>query len=737
MKTIKEQAKTIQTNSIEMLMIVILLAVFLSPFQANAQDKEIRYEDLYNTLPTLQPQQAFSRLSAFQAQDPHFANTYIQMGNICEKIFRSVDPIRDYDMATYWISNAVLYYSILPAYAKSNEGRSNREYYANIPIPAADKKVQTEDILAYVKARIESCKNFQDSLNKTFAALTNSKNSYNRCIEIFNDINNRYSSYNEALLKANPAFYALMDSLKANNDRCLQSFEAYKKLTKAFPLQGYYQTYTLKPIETFRLDGIANSDFLLNRITLWDFNKWIENFNSIYSSDIVKLRNEVTSIWKTMEDTKQYIKTAPDVSQDTLPKVDELFLFRLGKYDGNSLVRELFDYLSARQDYLVLQKSAINTATDSASAVLGKKLRYYYKLSQQMELTNKKLEKFESSISAEKVERFYDFFNDNFKGEAGLKHYTQQESVQMKQDFNHGLENLYAYIENEKAFARKQGYSSGAKGVTIPLFLMPDSLQDQVKTGYITTSVSYEKGVPAYVCGKLKKANGQVAAFVAKVGQGKNTSWVKEVANKEVKEHGSNYAALVQSISGGCVAVVTGVTGDSLYSSLIRFNDKGQEILNKPMVHQAPALLQFDDIAQEYTMIFGQKEIPTTSKFDSFTFCKADSLGSLKVNQVIPVSGYPVNLVKRPDSYILFANYTSYNHNATSAPQGGSGHLILKLSLDGKVLKDYPIADSPTLLVNQVFPISTEEYSLTGREQQSNKIRYFILDKDINLLFKN
>lgn len=726
-------------NSVGILITAILLAISLPSYQAIAQakDQEIRYEDLYKSLPSLQPQQAFSRFAAFQAQDPHFANTYVQLGDLSEKVFRSADPIRDYEMVTYWISNAVLYYGIFPAYAKSSEARSSREYYANIPIPAADKKVQTEEILAYITTRIQACKNFQDSLDKTFLALTNSKNSYNKCIEIFNDINNRYSSYNEALLKANPAFFALMDSLKANNNRCLKNFETYKGLTKTFPLKGYYQTYTLKPIETFRLDGIANSDFLLNKIALWDFDKWIENFNSVYSSDIVKLRTEVASIWKTMENTKQYIKTKADVSQDTLPKVDELFLFRLGKYDGNSLVRELFDYLSARQDYLVLQKSATNSAKDSASALLGKKLRYYYKLSQQLELANNKRTKFESSINTEKVDRFYDFFSQNFKGEVGLKQYAQQEGVQLKQDFNHGLDNLYAYLENEKASASKQGYSSGTKGNTIPLFVVADSLQEQINAGYITTSVSYEKGVPTYVCGKLKKTNGKVTAFVAKVSQGKNISWVKEVTNKELKEHEANHAMFVQSISGGCIALVAGTTGGTQYSSLVRFNDKGLEVLNKPMVHQAPASLQFDDITQEYTMIFGQKEQPTASKFEELTLCIADSAGLLKVNHVIPVSGNPVNIVKRTDGYILFANYTGYNHDATVAPQGGWGHIALKLSLEGKVLKSYTIEDSPTLRISNVFPISTEEYSLTGREQQSNKIRYIILDKDIRLVFKN
>jgi len=735
MQTIEKKPGTRQTKRVEIILLALLLAVSILPFRTTAQ--ELKYEELYRVLPSLQPQQAFNRLFAYQNQDPHFANTYIQLGSCSEKVFRSVDPIRNYDMSMYWVSNALLYYGLFPVYAKDNEARSNREYYANILIPSAEKKVQTEDILAYIKARTQVCKNYQDSLQLVFSALTKSKDSYNKCIEIYSDINNRYSSYNEALLKANPAFNALLDSLKANINRCRSNFDSYKKLTKTFPLQGYNQTYTLKPIETFRLDGITNSDFLLNRIVLWDFNKWTEDFSALYTNDIIALRTEIATIWKTFESTKSKIQNTP-IFQDTLPIIDERFLFRLGKYDGNSLVRDMVDYLAARQDYLVLQKSPVNSAKDSATAELGKKFRYYYKLSQQQTLANFKLATFEVAINTEKVERFHDFFNDTFNGEAGVKLFAQKEGIQMKMDFDNGLENLIQYLENEKAFALNQGYCSGGKGVEIPLFVAADTLQDQTKPGYTTTFVSYEKGIPNYVCGKLKRANGKIVGFVAKVDQGKKISWVKEVTAKGIKEIGNDHASLVQGFSGGCVAMVTRITGDAQFNSLIRFNDKGQELLNKPMIQQTPAFLRFDEIAQEYIMIFGQTSISAESKFDSFTFCKADSMGTLKVNEVIPVSGNPINLVKSSGKYILFANYTGFTQaGITTTPQGGWGHLVLQLSLDGKVLKTYSVADNSNLLIGRVFPISTEEYSLIGREQQTNKIRYLILGKELNLIFQN
>ena len=261
----------ISPNKKNILQALILCLLLLMSSNIISYSQEVKYEDIYNQIGTLKPQQLYFRLYLYQNQNPHFANTYVQLGYTAEQVLKELDPLRDFELANYWVGNAVLYYSLFSRFLDANEVRRNREYYSNLPIETAGKRIENEDVLNYVYQRSNFFNNYKDSVALIYKALEKSKDHYNNCVKIFNQINENYDNLNEVLLHTNPTFLTTLESLEKEYSECIESFNSYKSLLNAYPIRGYYQVYRLKDIETYRLDGITNSDFLKDTFDLWDY----------------------------------------------------------------------------------------------------------------------------------------------------------------------------------------------------------------------------------------------------------------------------------------------------------------------------------------------------------------------------------------------------------------------------------------------------------------------------------
>ena len=65
------------------------------------------YTKVYDALPDMTLDQAYSALINFQKANPYLANTYLQIGNVCEKKMIIYDPLRETNSVEYWAKNAI------------------------------------------------------------------------------------------------------------------------------------------------------------------------------------------------------------------------------------------------------------------------------------------------------------------------------------------------------------------------------------------------------------------------------------------------------------------------------------------------------------------------------------------------------------------------------------------------------------------------------------------------------
>jgi len=727
-----------QSNKGVRLILVLILSIIWGTTKM-AFSQEIRYDDLYERLSTLNPNQAYTQLLAFQQQNPFFSNTYIQLGNVCEQKLKEIDPLRDFEQANYWSNNAVLFYNLFTVYLKDGDVRRNREYYANLLTPQSGKKIEQEDAVAFLQKRLSYCKSYKDTVALIYSALEKSKGYYNTCVQIFNDINVDYRNLNEALLKADTDFLKLLDSLNIQYSNSIDTFKVYQSLISKFPVGNYKQQYAVKPIETFRLDGITNSDFLVNNFFVWDYGKWVAKFKDTYGKDIVPLRKEIASIQDLFLSNRRKLGLVDTLSpNERFKSFDEFFLFRLGKYDNNSIVRNLFEYHNTYQDLLISSKSSLNNPADSSSVMMNRKLRYYHRLSVEHKNVVSSLGNLVANIDSEKVLNHKDFFIKYYNGFDGLKGFVKSENDLVVALMSDNFLRLKSYLNKEQLQKSSFGYAVGRQRVPLqPNFAF---VGDKTNEPFVVYNVSYLKGNPQYVSGYLNKPTKKPIAFVAKVDSSKAVEWVREVGLPNMEN--GDCAKLVDGFDNGSVALVNAKTTAGNINTYVRVDSKSGVTFKKTIEEtSSPCFLQFDEITQNAILGFGEPTEWADNIFNSISLTQVDSAGNAIWKAVIPATGNLVDVVNSEGKVLAFVNYQSYTDDKLGVVANSSGvfaHLIAVInSSDGRVEKLIPVKSVNSYSISKVFSISSNEINLIGQSASSEKLVYLIVNNKGDVIYSN
>ncbi|MFW5793006.1 MAG: hypothetical protein ACOCWC_01885 [Bacteroidota bacterium] len=737
---------------------LLLLVLLCCVSRASAQ--KIDYDELIENLNSLTNEQAFYRLFKYQSQNPTFANAYIQLGNVCENIFKDLDPLQDIELINYWASNAELYYQLFPAYLESGEVRRNRSYYTNIPVETSGKRLDNEDVLAYTKEQIEYCKNYKDTVLLIYSTFEKSKDHYNKCVRIFNEINQNYDNLNEVLLQTDDEFITTLDDLQFNFSACINEFKTYRSVLNKFSEKYENQEYILKKIETFRLDGLTNSNFLLDTFYLWDYDDWTKSFLDVYKDEIVGLRNEISSINKLFKNNTNLINQLDYIDHEMkLDVFDDLFLFRLGKYDNNSLIRELFTYLESRQKYLLLSKNILNNPADSTAELMNKKLRYYYRLAGDLNHAKTNLSDFNKAITPKKVIRFKEFFNTNYNGEEGLKKYYTEQIYFLRKNFSANLKNLKSYLENEQTLRQKYDYANYNNNQSIPLFAVDKSHENFNSLKYITRKIIYEEGKPTYIAGYIKNNDKQTSAYAAKISDNIDIEWITEFNNKTEDTNKTQNSEIITSYSNGLWAIISekglisevdslGIEQERelLTNILVHLDNAGEEISRINIGEDnKPFYLKYDEINQLSIFGLGKQDRYIPDAFTSISLSQIDSTNNINWNIDIKLKGQLVDIVRAENKHIAFFNFQHYDINGNSQITKQMGDnwsfVMLEISNDGEITKLTPIITEESIFISKVFSISSDEISLIGHSGYPDDIgedlHFLIVSSDSEIIFSN
>ncbi len=695
------------------LIIFLLLAISpLSRILAQPDD----YDDFYKKLPTLTEEKIYSKLIVYQRLDPYFVNTYAQLGVVTKKLMLKSDPLKDFDQAITWANEGILYLSLFTHYMPENESRSNRSFYANLPINRSDgSKCTNADLVSFAVSLTKQLQVYRDSLMLVYHSLEKSKELYGKCIDLYKNLNTRFNSLNEILLQTDAAVIEEINKLNILFDSTIYFFNRYSDLTKIFPLKDYHQTYQLKPIKTFRLDGLSNSNFLAQNFDIWDFGTWTDEFKMVFNNEIVPLRLEIGKVnqWYSQYD-KGLIERTVENKDIPKPIFDDKFIFKLGKFDNNSLVRDLFAFRNSKHNFLLEYNEPLNSPVDSVVDLLSRKARYYNNLKNNKLKSDSLLAVFEKSISTEKINRFNEFFSSVYGGKTGLINFCDQQKNESKKLLDLSFDNLKYFLKYQKDTYEKIKYAK-YKNDSIPTFICPAEYSGKFKTN----DVFWISGKPAYVAG-FDYTKTSATPFVASIGKDGKVKWYKQPdkAHPLSKDGTNPFFSKVFGYKGGVINIYTKQNPD-LTNIVVKFDSTGKELSRSTLqISSVATFLKFDDINQRTLLGFKGKNKEQSELLESTTISLTDSTGNMKWKALFDLAGNIVDIVKTETLYQVFLNYKSYSimgKSGSANPDGtGWGTLLLNLDEQGAVKDIIPIKQAFSYHVTNVVKLSGQTICLIG-----------------------
>ncbi len=388
--------------------------------------KTLRYKDVFEMLNNGTPIEGFQALKEYQEQNPKGEpNVYYQLGKICQKFMREYDALKQPEDVKYFSRHAKIYFELCNVNLTKEGFNSTRPYYQDVQSQSGDNKIQLEDVTIEIQNRLEDVISFRENHAEMIEHFNGMLENYNSCLEIFMEINQKNAKLKDLHLTADISFLKKLDLLKNHYSSAMSHYQSYKEVIDNYSIGNYRQEANIRPIETYRLQGLNPSNFLKNEVEVWDFGKWVDDFRQKQTEEIIPLRSEIAETNQKLNASIQNLKSLTSYSDDLgYYKIPNAVLFKIGKYDYQSSIISLFNFKESQARLLAWSKrEASNSTIEVQESVKGKFLLRLIELKKESDSLNSIAQQ---SFSIADFEKYPDFLKKEFTDLNGLKSYLQQ-----------------------------------------------------------------------------------------------------------------------------------------------------------------------------------------------------------------------------------------------------------------------------------------------------------------------
>jgi len=729
-----------------------ILILFIIPFlfvqNINAQ-KELKYKDIYNFVLQTDTILSYEKLKLYQQQDPFHANSYYQLGLIAQAWSKKYDPFTQPSDVRYFTYHTKVYFGLAKQYLDDKEIRKNSDYYQAIQL-AEGEKISLEKAIADIGSRMKLNTEFAQKFEEIYRLFNKSADLYNHCVELFLEINRNNTNEKELLLTATPQINEKINELSVSYDSTLFYLSAFVTSLHNYPLKSYKQSYSIKPIETYRLEGLTYSNFLENEITLWDFKQWIDNFNKLTRTDISKMRNSIDSTYNTLQQVITDFKTSTTYSDSIAAvKVNPQVLFKIGKYDFNSVIINYFNYLESKANYLRFTKKVDNNTAINQPIDLKKKAYFYSKMLQYKQIADSLASVAQKNISFRSINKYNEFITKNFNGEEGFKSNIINDAAENESIFDASLSNYAQFVT--KANTQNQTDTAlifGKHSISLKIDNSKSNLAESETTTECISQVKNE----TYISGKVIIASKE-KAFVCQVVDSK-IKWFKTFENELSS---SNSGVLVEGNSNGCFLIVTSVEAGICLNKIVQLSNAGQKVNEFVLLeNKYPRYINFDDINEKILIAYygntqqaGAKEISDLLVASYNTELKITSSWAKPAS--IKINGNFVDIIQINENIYVFSNFHEYlniNSESMFVPDRTSinqlNGLLTVISKEGVVTKMLPFLSNNYYYLTNIVKIDNNLINLVGTKEvkenqngENKQLKYMLLNENGELIYSN
>ncbi len=717
-----------------MLKIRIILSLIFAVlvFSKSNAAKNLNYDDIYQVIISGDKDEAYTLLMAYQKQDPDFANTYFQLAQIAQVWAKEFNPFTEFSYTKLFIYNTKLFYNLAKLKLK-DERKKNRIYYENIEMSTENEKFSFEDISVYIDKQTEEIKIYEKNILKIIRFFNKSSDSYIECVDIFMDINTDYNKIKNIYLTEEDDFISKLNNLESNFDSTLIYFQEYKNAIGEYPIKGYNQEYKLRQIITYRLDGLTNSNFLKNEISLWNYKQWVVKIRETKANRIKNNRNDIVSAETNIKNIINQL-SKEEYSDNYKPyKLNDKFVYKIEKYDSNSLLIKLFKLNETKLNYLTSFRRVINNPTSKDNYTLIKGATYYYKLHEKKIRFDSLNSDFTKNIKPQEIKKYKSFYLSYYSGVQGLRDYSLRQDMFYKEKQREADENLKNRLHTSSFDLSLEAISYKDEQIVI-IKSFPDFNASNENSYNICDLKKIGKNT-IWISGYYKTQDSEILGFSAFSEDLKTIKFLK----KSQKSDTSTVVNLItDAYSDGSFTIETNL-GSQINNTLIKYNNKGAVVSKtKILISKIPRYMKYDDINNSIIIVLNGNSLDATTDTDTEQVIYHLNFDDESKSYIVRYNSksYVFDIITLNNEILLFSNFVDYidiDNRKVVSKAGNSSvatNVLLTVLSNGLIKKQQPVFYKQSFFGVKAIKINSNLINVLGYKANYTNKKFNSLKKE-------
>jgi len=741
----------------------VLIIVLLLPEYVSAQ--RIKFRDLFPLLATYSPDRQKNELKEFIMTELDHPNANLRLAILYSNNYKNADPLTEYSYALANANQAKIRYLKARQVVDAREANRNEEYYAPLykMFDAKGKPaIEFPVIAAKMNEAYDSANLFLTKIPPIYSSFTKSVNFYDQSVIIFSAITKEFTSSEDLYLMSNESVDMRFSKLKQNYDSSIIYLNKYLALIKEYPINGHKPSYKVKPIVTYRLDGLlTNINFLTDNIELWDYSEWVNQVRKKVNIDVTDLRKKLIIANEKMDDASTKIGNSFGPTFPLVVKVDKQLAFHLNNLDRQSVALSLLEYKSLKQELDIQNKSkSLDTTFTNHNAAVISQLIYSNRKADTL------VRDFKDRVTISKVNKHKDFVEKFYGGLPGLEKYA----IAQQQVINNGFAEDQQILQNnvvnlttaDQILTNKEGAIKSGR-FSIPLILQTTT-PEALDQGLLITKFNRKNpDGSAYVAGIFKpdKKKNLVSTYLVKVNPDGKPGWFKEInisIDSAVQADANSFLGPIVLTQEGSAFVIHSVhlTRGDVVNTFVYLNEKGEEKLKKRLENKSyPRELLYAEKSNSFVLF-----LKGTQAKEKYNLPEpVDAIGVNVLGEItwkkegLVLTGTLNDVISLSDGYLLAGNYFSLNDQngkeiKTKSSSGECSPYVIKLSERGVLIFSKPIPTTTTFFLHRLTKINDMSIHLLGHAETmeaglgsslkpAEKVLHIMTNKLGQLIFSN
>jgi len=720
---------------------LFLLSAFCH--SVNAQ----RYKDVFPEIANANSdEEALSLLKSFMVENLDHPNANLRLALIYEKRYLQADPLTEYERAIANAKEAQLRFLKASTLVDERDVNKNTGWYAGFSSGFDNKGrpiVQYSSVQQKIKNGYDSAQLFIEKLPSIYEAFTESVDFYDRAIKIFAEINGNYTSLDRLLLLYDQSLNEQLELLKVNYDSSIYYLDQYIRLIKDYPIKKYHQTYTVKPIKTYRLEGLLTSpNFLINNIEIWNYKDWANQVQKSVETEISNLRASLAEAENKLNNNISLINK--QVYNDNFEPyiIDKKLEFELRKFDNESLPVSLLKYKEFKQKLLLKYN-----ATQSYDSTMSQDLlnAYYGELIYLSNDADSLLKIVKNRLDPESLKKYPDYLSTYYQNKTGIESFVAKEQNQSGQYLTLSVENIRREVLGELVASQNKDpeyYTYGRLKIPSKTEeINVDSLDYDFHTNHKVKSADGS----TYLSGLVKSSRGDhpVKAFAIKADEKNNVQWYKEY--ELIEDPTGNQVNLTGNMlitPEGCALSIYSFDQAIKKNTIIYLDENGEELFLKQLETKAfPRLSKYIENNSSLLFTFRgdsiQNSLSVNHPLEMHTL---NLIGDVLWHKDFDFAGNTEALITTSYGFMVIGNYskiknikgeelvTRINSGQTNAFSVAFDHL-------GNITSVRALTSSEKYVINKVIKINDSVINLLGFRDPSGKPTHSIINQFNELIY--